>query len=846
MTEKAVTVLFIGDPHFMISNIPEVEIFIERMTALAQEKNPDLIIVAGDLLHTHERLHTLPLNKAYEFVDKMRKISKTYVLVGNHDMCLGKDVPVLLWDGTTKMSHDIKIGDMLIGDDGYKRKVETVCSGFQYMFEIVQKNADNYIVSKNHILTLKCGIHKSIFWNNTKNCWTVKWVDRNTMKLHSKFFSLRYRNPECYSDYLSSSIEEAKNMAISFLNTLPDMDLIDISVEDYLNVPRNVQDGLYGTRSGCINWDSQFVSLDPYILGMWLGDGNKDGSGFSSSNIELIQKWCEWAYENGGQIVHTGQYNFYVRNSMYKQSATHVLSQFSSCKTCKSCLIHKNKYNKAPFLICASLNELRNIINKDEKTIKYFTDGALKNQKLIVSNVDDVKKILYWKEKYIGINSTIKHKNNPLRMELKKYNLYNNKYIPNSYLFNDESIRLKLLAGFVDTDSSVIDGRTIVITQGGVNLHLIDELDILVKSLGFSSYKSDTIPVKGTTFFRKTLTISGDIEKIPTMLLRKKCVPIINNRVDSSGRVCHDRLKTSIKVIPIGVSEYFGFSVDKNNRFLLGDFTITHNCNNQQFLTENHWLNGMKEWNNTIIIDKVVTDTINDVLFTFVPYVSPGRFEEALNTLPEDGPDWKDSDCIFAHQEFFGCKMGAIVSVEGDKWSLDYPEIVSGHIHSKQKSQKNVYYPGSAMQHAFGESTKNIIAHLTFEGSKTTYKLNEIDLNLPRKRIVYMDVENVDDYELPNTDDKIKITVSGVYDQFKALKKTKKYKKLVKDGIKVVFKAKKIEHEKEVSENIVNETAFTTILSEIVNQQKDSYLYETYELVVNNKQVSSKDVVYLD
>ena len=86
MSEKTkTTVLFIGDPHFMVTNIPEVEIFIERITKLATDKKPDLIIIAGDLLHTHERLHTLPLNKAYEFVDKMRKITKTYVLVGNHD-----------------------------------------------------------------------------------------------------------------------------------------------------------------------------------------------------------------------------------------------------------------------------------------------------------------------------------------------------------------------------------------------------------------------------------------------------------------------------------------------------------------------------------------------------------------------------------------------------------------------------------------------------------------------------------------------------------------------------------------------------------------------------------------
>ena len=68
---------------------------------------------------------------------------------------------------------------------------------------------------------------------------------------------------------------------------------------------------------------------------------------------------------------------------------------------------------------------------------------------------------------------------------------------------------------------------------------------------------------------------------------------------------------------------------------------------------------------------------------------------------------------------------------------------------------------------------------------------------------------------------------------------------MVKEGLKVVFKAKKIENEKKLSDNIVNETAFTTILNEIVNQQKDIYLYETYELVVNNT-IINKDVVYLD
>ncbi len=53
-----------------------------------------------------------------------------------------------------------------------------------------------------------------------------------------------------------------------------------------------------------------------------------------------------------------------------------------------------------------------------------------------------------------------------------------------------------------------------------------------------------------------------------------------------------------------------------------------------------------------------------------VPYVPPGRFVEALNII--DNEWWKNVNCIFAHQEFYGCKMGAIESIEGDKWDHSF------------------------------------------------------------------------------------------------------------------------------------------------------------------------------
>ena len=110
--------------------------------------------------------------------------------------------------------------------------------------------------------------------------------------------------------------------------------------------------------------------------------------------------------------------------------------------------------------------------------------------------------------------------------------------------------------------------------------------------------------------------------------------------------------------------------------------------NNQQFLTENHWMNGMKTWKEDVhIIDKVKHISLKNHNFMLCPYVYPGRFVEALDTIKEQF-NWKDANIIFAHQEFKGCKMGAITSIEGDEWEESNPMVISGHIHNKQKPQQ--------------------------------------------------------------------------------------------------------------------------------------------------------------
>jgi DNA repair exonuclease SbcCD nuclease subunit len=241
---------------------------------------------------------------------------------------------------------------------------------------------------------------------------------------------------------------------------------------------------------------------------------------------------------------------------------------------------------------------------------------------------------------------------------------------------------------------------------------------------------------------------------------------------------------------------------------------IGNHCyiNNSQFLTDNHWANGLKEWEHVTVVDRVISFKN----FYFVPYVPNGQFREALNTVDSG---WESASCIFAHQEFKGCKMGAITSIEGDDWPEDYPLVISGHIHKSQQPQKNIMYTGSSIQVAFGESTKNSVLFSIFK-NKIVHEC--IDLDLPRKRIVYIDIENINDFKPSDTkNDTVKLTIKGNYLQFKALKKTKKYKDIVASGVKVVYKPTSIIKSKEP---VVEETSVKTILEGLLRQHKDEVI----------------------
>jgi DNA repair exonuclease SbcCD nuclease subunit len=253
--------------------------------------------------------------------------------------------------------------------------------------------------------------------------------------------------------------------------------------------------------------------------------------------------------------------------------------------------------------------------------------------------------------------------------------------------------------------------------------------------------------------------------------------------------------------------------------------------NNQQFLSKRHWMNSLKEWNNTFIIDYTTIVNIKSFLFVMVPFVPPGRFIEALEKI--DNEVWKNANCIFAHQEFYGCKMGAIESVGGDKWNLSFPLIVSGHIHSEQRLQQNIFYPGSVIQHAFGESENNGLLLLTFKNSIELPLMTKIILDIPRMKTIVVKISDFANLIIdPKKNERIKIICKGSVEAFKALKRTKHFKEVSEKGVKIQFKFTKNDTMTVFHSDDYKKKTFSSILEELVLSENNISLTEMYKSIL--------------
>lgn len=172
---------------------------------------------------------------------------------------------------------------------------------------------------------------------------------------------------------------------------------------------------------------------------------------------------------------------------------------------------------------------------------------------------------------YSIIQRNCKKNGNVFLNFLRENNILNNKHIPHHYKCNSRENRLQLLAGLLDADGSLDTGCFDIVLKSEA---LFDDMIDIARSLGFSAYKSCvtkqcTNSPSGNhsgNYFR--CSISGNVDEIPCKVLRKQASPRLQTK---------NVLVTGFTIEPIGEDNYYGFTLDGNHRFLLGDYSVVRN-----------------------------------------------------------------------------------------------------------------------------------------------------------------------------------------------------------------------------------------------------------------------------
>lgn len=198
------------------------------------------------------------------------------ILVTGGRGCEDPNQEIIMADLTTRKLKDVRVGDMVMGDDFTPRLVLNTCHGRSEMYRVHQTSAEDYFVNAEHVLTIK----KSEACKNDKGNLTKDGT---------------YRRPNGrYPGY---------------------SDVTDMGVLDYANQSKRFRENFRGYKVSSIPYSEQPVNIEPYMLGLWLGDGTATFPNITNADNEVyewVQDYCKRHNLNCNGDFHNGAYHLRI------------------------------------------------------------------------------------------------------------------------------------------------------------------------------------------------------------------------------------------------------------------------------------------------------------------------------------------------------------------------------------------------------------------------------------------------------------------------------------------------------------------------------------------------------
>jgi len=218
---------------------------------------------------------------------------------------------IMMHDGTIEKVEDVKVGDELMGDDSEPRTVIKTNIGIRKLYKIVPIKGESYVVTGDHILSLKY-----------TNAETI-WYDRKRKRLCAYYAILESEIPVIRYKVFQlngKSKRQKEREAINFLKSMKGKklerhDIVNISVENYLNLNMNQQNILKWYRVG-VEFPEVELDFDPYMLGIWLGDGSSNEPRITTADQEIVDYFKKKLVEYNCIIIkRKEEYSYYIKQS---------------------------------------------------------------------------------------------------------------------------------------------------------------------------------------------------------------------------------------------------------------------------------------------------------------------------------------------------------------------------------------------------------------------------------------------------------------------------------------------------------------------------------------------------
>jgi DNA-directed RNA polymerase beta subunit len=481
--------------------------------------------------------------------------------------CFEKGTRVLMGDATIKNIEDIRIGEYVMGSDGYPKMVKYLPRGHGRMFhikpifniredslygsDIIEENG--YTVSEDHYLVLYTNYSKCINKNEKRKAWIITYPEiiydnelgfERLTKTERSFCWDEENN----SDIYQINEEEAYKNALIFFNKINDELEWKITVANYLKFNEKFK------------YDEIRLSWCPKTL-----------KSFSSPSKLNLEKFIESCYVESGNE----DYKYRIDNDMFgwllglwvghgkKDKIFIDYKQIEIVERCKKLAILMNlEYKIETF-------------GEDDKELYYFT-----------FHKDDSNKHTFM-------------------IMLKKLGIYEDKEFNTelvSSLVNQEvSFRYKIIEGVIDADGHLpnIDKynekcdkfkRYYVIEQSP-RIHESSMLMIrtLCRTLGLKSTirKIKQKSAKGL-YDMLSMCISGH-----QLINIKPCLKYKEMSKAYFDLPFKNTLKIQFEVIEKGNDNFYGITIEdgSNNNFLLNDCNIVSNCGPTYYQRLKHMVN---------------------------------------------------------------------------------------------------------------------------------------------------------------------------------------------------------------------------------------------------------------